>query len=94
MDLKDYLKDHQIKINDLAKKLGIARNHLSGVVNKRYIPSYSLAKAIEKFTNRNVLVDDLIPPKEEAKYCPCCKQKLPKGVVLSENLEKLDCTEE
>lgn len=93
MNLKDYLKDHQIKINDLAKKLGIDRSHLSGVIHKRYIPSYSLAKAIEKFTNSNVLVDDLIPPKEEAKFCPCCKQKLPKGTALSEDLDKFDRTE-
>jgi hypothetical protein len=82
MDLKEYLKKHDIKIGDFADKLKIHRNHLSGIINKRFVPGIALARQIEKLTKKQVTVDELIPPKEERQICPCCKRKLPKGMAI------------
>lgn len=84
MDLKDYLKlNPEIKIDDLAKNLGVHRNHISGIIHKRRIPSSDLARKIIKLTNDQVQMDDLIP--KQVEICPCCKRKLPRGFILSEH---------
>ncbi len=81
MELKEYLKKNKIKIGDLAEILGVHRNHLSAIINKRYVPSILLARQIVKLTKGDVTVNELIP-QEEVKFCPCCKRKLPKGKVI------------
>ncbi len=82
MDLKEYLKKHDIKIGDFSDELKIHRNHLSGIINKRFVPGITLARQIEKLTKKQVTVDELIPTKEERQVCPCCKRKLPKGKTI------------
>lgn len=82
MELKEYLKKNNIKINDLAEFLNVHRNHLSGIVNKRFVPSLILARQIVKFTKGEVALENLISQKEEGQICPCCKRKLAKGAVI------------
>jgi transcriptional regulator with XRE-family HTH domain len=84
MDLKEYLKDNKITVNDFAEMIGVHRNHISGIINKRFVPGITLARHIAKITKENVTVDELIPPKEERVICPCCKRKLPKGKTLAD----------
>lgn len=84
MELKEYFKlNPEIKIDDFAQKLGVHRNHVSGIIHKRRIPSSDLARKIIKLTNGLVKMEDLIP--SEIAVCPCCKRKLPRGFVLSKD---------
>jgi len=82
MDLKRYLKENKIKVGDFAEMVDIHRNHLSGIINKRFVPGITLARQIERLTKGNVTVSELIPDKEERNVCPCCKRKLPKGKTI------------
>ena len=81
MELKEYLKESKIKIGDFAEMINVHRNHLSGIINKRFVPGIALARHIEKLTKGKVTVDELIR-KEERNICPCCKRKLPKGKFI------------
>ena len=76
MELKQYLLDKNLTIAYVAEQLGIHRNHLSSIVNRRHPPGPMLAKEIVRFTNGDVLLEDLLI---EKKFCPCCGRKLPKN---------------
>lgn len=82
MDLKQYFLDKNLVIAHVAEKLGVHRNHLSAIVNKRYLPGKMLAKEIVRFTNGEVRLEDLLP-EETKKVCPCCGRKLPKNYQLN-----------
>jgi DNA-binding transcriptional regulator YdaS (Cro superfamily) len=60
MDLREYLFRHRIKIVDFSKELGCSRIHLGEVINKKRTPSLMFAKAIERATNGEVTVNELL----------------------------------
>jgi transcriptional regulator with XRE-family HTH domain len=64
MDLRTYLFQKRLSVTDFSDKLGCSRIHLSGVVNGKRIPSLLLAKSIEKFTNGEVTVEELLKGKD------------------------------
>lgn len=59
MKLKDYLYFNEISITDFAKKVGISRNHMSGIVNGSRLPSESLMINIKLTTKGKVTLEDL-----------------------------------
>ena len=78
MELKQYLLDKNLVIAHVAEELGVHRNHLSAIVNKRYPPGKMLAKEIVRFTKGEVRLEDLLP-EELKKICPCCGRKFPRN---------------
>lgn len=60
MDLKDYLYINRMTINQFSELIGYSRNHISGIINRRLKPTKKLAQYIEKMTNGEVKVEDLM----------------------------------
>jgi len=58
MKLKDFLYFEKISITDFAKKIGISRNHLSGIANGARYPSKSLIGHIQYITAGKVQEED------------------------------------
>lgn len=65
MDLRRFLFDNRLSVTEFCKNLGCSRVHLSEIINGRRIPSLTLAKLIEKETNCEVTVAELM--KESSK---------------------------
>lgn len=65
MDLEDYLYLKKMTQKDFAQMMGYSRNHISGIVSGRIKPNLKLARAIEKFTEGEVKVKDLIKEEKE-----------------------------
>lgn len=63
MDLKDYLYIKRMTINQFAELIGYSRNHISGIINGRLKPTKKLAQYIEKMTEGEVTVEDLLKGK-------------------------------
>lgn len=63
MDLKDYLYIKRMTINQFSELIGYSRNHISGIINRRLKPTKKLAQYIEKMTNSEVSVDELMKEK-------------------------------
>jgi DNA-binding transcriptional regulator YdaS (Cro superfamily) len=63
MDLREYLFRKRISLTEFSEQIGYARTYMSGVVNGKK-PGKKLAKAIEKATNGQVTVDELLSLKE------------------------------
>lgn len=58
--LKDYLYKKRITINEFSKSLGYSRNHISGIINGQTKITIRLAKDIERTTNGEVTVENLL----------------------------------
>jgi transcriptional regulator with XRE-family HTH domain len=59
MNLKEYLYLKKVTIKDLSELLDYSRPHLSGVVNGKLKPSRKLARAIQKYTNGEVTMEEI-----------------------------------
>lgn len=60
MDLRRFLFEKRLSVTDFCKNLGCSRVHLSEIINGRRVPSLTLAKLIERETNGEVLVEELL----------------------------------
>ena len=59
MDLREWQKENRWTVTAMAKELGVVFGTLSGVGRKTYKPSMLLAKAIVRFTDNEVTLEDL-----------------------------------
>lgn len=64
MDLKEYLKQNDCSIARFSRMMGITRQHMSLIANKKAIPSKQIALHIELLTHFNVTMEDLGVPNE------------------------------
>lgn len=62
MELREYLFRNRVEVKQLAQELDYCRHHLSNIVNKKSFASHRLAKEIEKITNGQVTIPELINP--------------------------------
>lgn len=60
MQLREYLFFNRIKVTDFAKQIGYERAYINKIVNGKMIPGKRLAETIEKATNGNVTLQELI----------------------------------
>lgn len=60
MKLGIYLYIRKITITEFSKRLGCSREHLNRVINGQKKPSRILASAIEKETDGEVTIEDLM----------------------------------
>lgn len=65
MDLREYLFRHRTSIAEFGRLIDYSRIHLSKVVNGERKPSEKLARAIEKATNSEVTVKELLKESDE-----------------------------
>lgn len=61
MKLKEYLFFEKKTIKQFAKDTDYSATHMWEIVNEKRIPSKRMAKIIEKATNGEVTIADLIP---------------------------------
>jgi DNA-binding transcriptional regulator YdaS (Cro superfamily) len=64
MNLREWLFRNHITVTDLAKKIGVSRSHLNGVVLQWRSPSSKLAKKISEATNGEVTINELLFPED------------------------------
>lgn len=76
MMLRQYLDKERMPVSEMARRLGIHRNHMFMLLNGQRRPSIELARHIEDLTKKEVTLDDLIPPKPKCQFCPACGQKI------------------
>ncbi len=65
MNLREYLFIKRISVKEFSEALDYSRTHLSGIVHGKLKPSKRLAKAIEKATNGEVTVTEILKEKGE-----------------------------
>jgi transcriptional regulator with XRE-family HTH domain len=63
MELKEYLKQEQIKLKALCEANDLSYGYLRHIANKRRIPSPEMALRIEQATEGNVKRMELLYPK-------------------------------
>lgn len=79
--IKELCKKHQITINDLASRIGVAQPTLSRIINAKQTPSLDTLEKIAEALD--VEVTELFKPADKAKItCPHC------GKTISINIEK------
>jgi DNA-binding XRE family transcriptional regulator len=61
MTLREYLFKNRMTATEMAKKLGVHRNHLTLIKNEKILPGYELAVKIELMTGGEVSVKELRP---------------------------------
>lgn len=64
MNLRTYLFENRISVTAFSKTLGCSRIHLSEIINGRRTPSLLLATSIEKMTESQVTVQELLKSKK------------------------------
>ena len=67
MELREWMKDNRWTITAMANEIGVSFGTLSGIRRKTYKASLQLKKAIERFTNGEVTLDDLLEEKNKPK---------------------------
>lgn len=65
MELREYLFRNRISITDFSKKVDFSRNYISQIALGYRKPSKKLAKLIEKETNGEVTLEELIRKQEK-----------------------------
>lgn len=65
MELKIYLVKNRLTIKEFCEMVNYSRNQISGVINGKLRPSKKLAKIIEKATNGEVTVEELLGGESE-----------------------------
>lgn len=60
MDLRTYLFIHKMKVPEFSKRINFSPSHLHGIIHKKRKLSLKLAKIIEKETNGEVTIDELM----------------------------------
>lgn len=73
MHLKDYCKKNNITLQSVAKAVGMGYTHFNNCLNNFNGRKFSLtmAREIERFTDSEVTIDDLIP-KIKPDICDKC----------------------
>jgi len=66
MDLRTYLFNHRIKVAEFGRRINFSAVHLLKIIHGERRPSMKLAKIIEKETNGEVTVSELMKEKELA----------------------------
>ncbi len=64
MNLKEYLFLKRMTVTEFSEMMGYHRNHISGIISGRVIPSRGLAKSIERITNGEVTAKELLKMKD------------------------------
>lgn len=67
MELWEYKMRSKCTYQELADKVGCSSNHLNQIAVKRFRPGKTLAKMIEKMTNGQVTVEELLSGYPQAK---------------------------
>lgn len=70
MKLKLYLVANKISITDFCEKVGCNRGYMNDIANGKKIPGKHLAQAIEKETNGEITVKDLLNYDNKSKDAP------------------------
>lgn len=65
MDLREYLFRHRLTVTEFAKVINYGRTYINNVVTGTRSPGKKLAKEIERATNGEVTVDELLKEKEK-----------------------------
>lgn len=60
MKLREYLFVKRISVKDFSQIVDYSRTHISAIVNEKLKPSPKLARRIEKETNGEVTIDELL----------------------------------
>ena len=60
MDLREYLFHKKLQVKEFGTLVDCSRSYMSRVVHKKIIPSKRLAKSIERATDGEVTVDELL----------------------------------
>jgi ribosome-binding protein aMBF1 (putative translation factor) len=60
MNLREYLFYNRITVKEFSEKIEYSRTHLSAIIHGRLKPSKRLAKQIERETNGEVTVKELM----------------------------------
>jgi transcriptional regulator with XRE-family HTH domain len=60
MNLREYLFIKRMSIQEFSEIVDYSRVHISGIVNGKFRPSRKLAKRIEKETNGEVTINELL----------------------------------
>jgi plasmid maintenance system antidote protein VapI len=60
MHLREYLFQNRLKISEFAKTINYDRRYINDVVNGTKIPGRKLAEVIQKATNGDVTVEELL----------------------------------
>lgn len=60
MKLADYLYFNKLTIGEMAKKIGMSREHLGKIVSGKQIPSVPTARKIEEATDGQVSAIELV----------------------------------
>ena len=84
MNLTQYLNQEGMTVREFAEKLGISKEHLSGVKTGRYRPSNKLCKKIANLTDGKVI---FIPKKRILKESEYEKQ-VQYEFQLNQNIDK------
>ncbi len=59
MNIKEYLKLHNLRVYKMAEDLGITKEYLSKLIHGRYKPSKQLKTLITYYTENEVTLADL-----------------------------------
>jgi transcriptional regulator with XRE-family HTH domain len=60
MDLREYLFRKKLTVTEFAKKINYGRTYVNEIITGNRTPGRKLAEAIEKETNGEVTIKDLI----------------------------------
>lgn len=75
MFIKEYLEQERISVKSAAMTLGIHPVHLHYICHRKRWASYHLCKDIERFSNGEVTIDDMLKDKPEPTVCQTCGHK-------------------
>ena len=83
MRLKDYLKREKISAAHFARQLLCHPQTIYSITSEKNFPSYSLAKAIEDYTEGEVTAEELLAKKNLPPRCPTCGRVCWKKIPIS-----------
>lgn len=86
MELKLYLVKNKLTVNEFSETLNYSRTHLSAIINGRLSPSKKLAKMIQKATNGEVKVEELMKEIEKKETPKSPSKTTPKGWVMEKSV--------
>lgn len=75
MELREYMKANKITHQAMGEKVGVSKQAITSMCDKRYNPSAQVAIRIEKITNGSVRVCDIRKCTRHClPGCPCSKK--------------------
>ena len=60
MNLREYLFINRLSVKEFSEKVDYSRTHISGIMHGKLKPSPKLARRIEKETNGEVTIEELM----------------------------------